>query len=187
MPSVWCVGTSIRDSSLGLLACLLTIYTRGLVTRRRCKAFVTGVPKLLEAAGNTLMLSVAHSRSTFSLGKEPDLLVVLESLRNVHCVHPHFSFQVTVLFSEHFKWNQHASISAEWQSAISLLFIQAGDPEAPCKSSWAAGTPCGRPGLTATCCNRLSEFFPLGIQMPEIERMRFLILSTVNGAHKLQP
>lgn len=88
---------------------------------------------------------------------------------NVHCAHANVPFQVTILFSEHFKWNKYTSVSVEWQSAISCLFTQAGDPGARVPGGAARGQGHCVGGLASLlrAVDSLSQLFLLRAQFPE--------------------
>lgn len=77
----------------------------------------------------------------------------------------------------------------EWPSAISSLFMQADDPEAPvpCGSSQGTGTLRGRPGLTITCCKQpFRVLSPEGTDPRGITGMRFLLLPKIEEACKVK-
>ena len=111
----------------GLWACFEQLPPMGLTQGDYGNPFSQVFPDSQRMLGALLLLSVARSRV------EADPLVVLESRPDVHCAHTKLSFKATVFFffSEHFKWNKYTAISMEWQSAISSLFIPAGDPDVP--------------------------------------------------------
>lgn len=108
------------------------------------------------------LFSVAHSPI------EADPLVGLESHPNVHCAHTKFSFEVTevtVLFSEHFKWNKCTPISmlCNQQSAPYSFKLVTQRPQRPVKAAGWQGYHVGGLASPLPAINRLSESFLLRV------------------------
>lgn len=108
------------------------------------------------------LFSVAHSPI------EADPLVGLESRPNVHCAHTKLSFEVTevtVLFSEHFKWNKCTPISmlCNQQSAPYSFKLVTQRPQRPVKAAGWQGYHVGGLASPLPAINRLSESFLLRV------------------------
>lgn len=161
------MGLSICGSIWGPVFLFWTIWTDEFETRRLCQPFLTGVPRFPEDAGHPpgpppFLFSVAHSPI------EADPLVGLESHPNVHCAHTKLSFEVTevtVLFSEHFKWNKCTPISmlCNQQSAPYSFKLVTQRPQRPVKAAGWQGYHVGGLASPLPAVNSLSESFLLRV------------------------